>query len=221
MVNSDNATDYSDIRSRVSKFHLDIFGGFHPTPDDGAPEGCETLLLLGPKEPGFWDFITASSEFRGSNPVDRWSEKIIGALAEDLGGVSVFPFGGPPYAPFISWAIRSGRAWVSPVSLLVHDTAGLFISYRGAIALNERIELPIPGPCPCEACLERPCLPACPVGALGGAGYDLAACHTFLDTSAGETCMAAGCNVRRACPVSQTYGRRAVQSAHHMKAFHP
>jgi len=52
------------------------------------------------------------------------------------------------------------------------------------------------------------------------AGYDVPACHAFLDTSAGQDCLTTGCAVRRACPVSQSYGRVPEQSAYHMRQFH-
>jgi epoxyqueuosine reductase len=215
MKSANKNTPYSDIRALVGEYHLNVFGAFYPEPEDAAPSGCKTMLLLGPKEPGFWGFVTAEPEFQDKfpDPVDRWSKRVITNLADTLDGIAVFPFGGPPYAPFISWAQRTGRAWTSPVSLLVHDTAGLFLSYRGAIALKDRIALPNSPP-------DRPCLSACPAEALNGNGYDLNACHAFLNTISGQDCMTGGCAVRRSCPVSQSHGRRAVQSAHHMKAFH-
>jgi ferredoxin len=212
------------IADRCAADHLEVFGAFHPEPDDGAPDGCRTLVLLGPREPGFWAHFTASPEARDGHdhPMDRWSERIIGRLAETLGGEALFPFGGPPWPPFIRWAKRSGRAWSSPVGLLVHDTAGLMVSYRGALALPIRLDLP-PPPArnPCTGC-AAPCRSACPVDALTGAGYDTGACHDFLATRDGqESCLAAGCAARRACPVSQGYGRATAQSAFHMRSFHP
>ena len=166
--------------------------------------------------------VTAGPEYGDGapNPLDRWSTRVIGALAEAFGATALFPFGGPPYQPFYAWALRSGRAWASPVTLLVHDRAGLMVSYRGALALPARLRLPsAPAAAPCATC-ARPCLAACPAGALTGAGYDLPACHRFLDTPAGGDCLSCGCAVRRACPVSQSYDRVAEQSAYHMRLFH-
>ena len=75
---------------------------------------------------------------------------------------------------------------------------------------------------PCDTCAAKPCLTACPVNALSAeTGYDLAACHSFLDTEAGQDCMSRGCKARRACPVSQSYARLPEQSAFHMRSFHP
>lgn len=203
--------------------NLAVFGAFHPEQRDNAPPETGTLILLGPDEPGFWDGFSASPEFldKNPNPLDRWSRRVINRLAQQIGGTALFPFGGPPYAPFIQWAERSGRSWQSPVGLLVHEWAGLFVSYRGALALKNRLPLPEPVTSPCVTCADKPCLTACPVSALTNGGYDLGSCHSYLETSAGKNCIQGGCAVRRACPVSQTYGRQPVQSEFHMKAFHP
>jgi len=200
---------------------LAIFGGFYPEPGDKTPGDCQTLILLGPKEPGFWPRLQSSPEFDGPDPVDRWSERVIGKLANDLNATAIFPFGGPPYQPFIAWAQRSGRAWQSPVGLLVHDQAGLFVSFRGALAFSRRLNLPATDQRPpCDRCTTKPCLTACLAHALGPDGYDVPACHAWLDQPQGNSCMQGGCLVRRACPVSQSYGRLESQSAHHMRHFH-
>lgn len=213
--------DPARIAARAAPHHLAVMGGFHAAPGDDLPPGTRTLVLLGPQEPGFWAHVTATPEFTDGapDPLDRWSRRVIGQIADDLGAQALFPFGGPPFQPFYRWALRSGRAWASPVRLLVQDVAGLFISYRGALALREEIALPPPGPAPCMGCAQ-PCRDACPAGALNAAGYDLAACHAFLDTAPGQDCRARGCAVRRACPVSHSYGRLAEQSAFHMRQFH-
>lgn len=218
-----DAPDYTDIAARLAAQRLEVFGAFHPGPDDNVPAGIETLLLLGPSEPGFWAHVTAQPEFEAADPdpIDSWSRRVIGRLACELRGKAFFPFGGPPWHPFIGWAKRTGRAWESPVGFLVHDRAGLMVSFRGALGLRSRITLPPPpGAAPCAHC-ARPCLDACPVGALGPEGYDAAACHGFLDTPPGQDCLGRGCNVRRACPVSAAYGRLPEQSAYHMGRFHP
>jgi len=214
---------YPTIQDRARRDNLHPLGAFHPGPQDGAPDSCGTLVLLGPQELGFWDAFCASPEFNDKNAdaLDRWSQRVIGSIADDLGAQPLFPFGGPPYQPFIAWARRSGRAWQSPVGLLVHDRAGLMVSYRGALAFAETLDLPATPPCPCDTCAGQPCRASCPVGALGNSAYDLAACHGYLDTSAGRDCLQRGCAVRRACPVSERYGRAPQQSAFHMKAFHP
>lgn len=207
---------FKDIELRVGRAQLSLMG----TVTTDLPDGLKTLFLLGPREPGFWPVFSASPEYRdgADDPMDRWSSRVIGALAEDLGGEAYFPFGPPPYQPFFRWAQLSGRAHVSPVGLLVHEDAGLMVSFRGAIGFSYSISTPKAGPNPCELCADQPCLTACPVGALGGTFYDVPGCKADLDRP-GNECLSRGCAVRRACPVSQDYARDEAQSAFHMKAF--
>lgn len=196
------------IATAANPLHLTPLGDFH--------EGETTTILLGPLEPGFWAYVTQRLEFSGADPLDNWSRATIVSLAEYTGSQTRFPFGGPPYHPFISWALRSGETWQSPVGLLVHKDAGLLVSYRGALRFDHRIDLPTPSSKPCDTCAEQPCLTACPVSALSSTGYDVPSCKTHIETDA--LCRA-GCRVRMACPVSQSYWRAPAQSAFHMKAF--
>ena len=213
------ALSLTDIAARAAACHLEVLGGFAAEGEPDLPPGTRTLLLLGPREPGFWAAVTASPEWSGPDPVDRWSHRVVGGLAQGLGARALFPFGGPPWLPFYSWALRTGSVWESPVKLLVHGTQGLMVSFRGALALPQAVDLPAPGPRPCDAC-PKPCLTACPVAALTGAGYDVPRCHAFLDRPEGGACMAGGCRVRATCPASLGYARMAEQSAYHMRQFH-
>lgn len=212
--------DLAGLETLAARERLTILGALAARPEDGV--GAGVLVLLGPAEPGYWAQITASPEFLDGapDPIDRWSARVIGALASTLGGRALFPFGDPP-RPFISWALRSGRAWQSPVTLLVHDMAGLMLSYRGAILLPGVLPDSPSDASPCDTCAERPCLTACPASALTGEGYDVGACHDFLDTEAGLDCMSGGCAVRRSCPAGRNYRRLKEQSAYHMERFHP
>ena len=184
-------------------------------------EAGSTLFLIGPDGPRFWPVFQAAPEAQDGlpDPIDRYSACILNALAAITGSEAIFPFGGPPYQPFIEWALRSGRCFQSPVQLLVHAELGLFTSYRGAIRLNGHQPVPAPAPNPCEGCVAKPCLTACPANALNQSHYDVALCHDFLDTQSGSACMARGCAVRRACPVGQAE-RPEAQSAFHMGYFH-
>ncbi|NCQ23966.1 MAG: ferredoxin [Rhodobacteraceae bacterium CG17_big_fil_post_rev_8_21_14_2_50_63_15] len=206
------------IEDLAARHLLALFGALHLELDE-VP-GYRTLVLLGPAEPGFWPCFTASPEYTDGapDPMNRWSERVIGAMAQHLDAKAIFPFTGPPWPPFTGWARRSGRAWPSPVGLLVHDIAGLMVSYRGALAVRDRLDLPALSVSPCETCTDQPCRTACPVMALKPTAYDVPACKTDLDRP-GNDCRARGCAVRRTCPISQTYGRQEAQSAFHMEYF--
>jgi epoxyqueuosine reductase len=209
----------ADIEARLAGVHLTILGGFSCSDENSLPKGTRTLLMIGPAGAGYWPHIKAQPEWGGPDPVDRWSRRVIGGIACDIGAKALFPFGGPPWHPFYQWALRTGQVWDSPVRLLVHADQGLMVSFRGALALKDAVTLPGPAKRPCDAC-AKPCLTACPAGALTGAGYDVPRCHQFLDTAPGQDCMDQGCAVRRACPLSQTYARMPDHSAYHMRQFH-
>lgn len=210
-----------DIHLHAAALHLCLLGVAGVTDGDPVPSGSKSIALFGPLEPSFWDYFTNSPEYLDgtTDPLDRWSTRTVGSLAKTLEGTALFPFG-EPVQPFIGWALRTGRAWSSPVAMLVHDQAGLFLSIRGAVVLDHLPDLTAHSVNPCNRC-DAPCETACPVGALGHQTYDVASCHAFLNTPDGKDCMDNGCAARRACPVSKTSGREFAQSAFHMRSFHP
>jgi hypothetical protein len=219
-----NTIDYVTLAEITAPLGLTTMGALHPEPGETTKLRGGTLVLLGTGQ-GFWPVFRESSEIGDGqpDPIDRWSQRVIGKMADDLGATACFPFGGPPHAPFVEWALKSGWTFPSPTGMLVHDSVGLMISYRGALHFEETFALPEPpAQSPCDTCQTRPCLTACPVSAFSViAPYDLAACHAYLDTADGGECLTRGCIVRRACPVSDKAARKPAQSALHMKAFHP
>lgn len=208
----------AEIEALANAEGLMISGVVQETVEKPLPNGAASLILLSPLEPLFWAHIQKSAEARDGapDPLDRWSLRVISEMALRLGGEPFFPFGGPPYHPFYTWAIDGGEVHVSPVALLTSQRAGLFTSFRGAIALSERITTEYV-PSPCAGCAQ-PCTTSCPVGAMGPNGYDVPKCHAFLDSSEGRDCLSNGCRARRACPAGTN--RLSEQSAHHMSYFH-
>ncbi|SMX49484.1 hypothetical protein RUA8715_03771 [Ruegeria arenilitoris] len=214
---------YDQVVATSEAAGLIVMGAQHPRVSGAKQLDRGTLILLGAGS-SFWPVLTASAEWLDGkpDPVDRWSLRVVGTLAENLGAQARYPFGGPPYAPFIDWALKSGRTFQSPVGALVHDTVGMMISLRGALHFDHEFNIPVADdPSPCINC-PAPCASACPVGALNAKTfYDVDACHGYLRTPPGQACMTQGCAARLACPLSAGAGRRAEQSAHHMRAFHP
>ncbi len=204
----------AELIARLAAEGLEIAGTAPPDPGL-CPPGTRSLALVAPLR-GWWDVLTASPEWQDGrpDPADRWSRRVLGSIARDFGAAALYPFGGPPWHPFHRWALATGRVWESPVRLLVGARHGLWISFRGALALPFAVTLPEAAR-PCDTCTDRPCLGACPPGALTGAGYDVPACHAFLDAPSGAPCLSLGCRVRAACPVSVAHARVPEQSAYH------
>jgi hypothetical protein len=189
----------------------------------GELANIRTIALAGMAGRDGWDAFTESPEAAdgADHPLDRWSQRVIEALARELGAKALFPFGGPPFWPFQQWARRAEPVHPSPIGLLIHPRYGLWHSYRGALGFRGALAVPEPAaiPSPCESCSGRWCLRTCPVSAFSATGYDVAACARHLKSAAGADCMNAGCLARRACPVGAQHAYRPDQANFIMQAF--
>ncbi len=216
---------YAEIGARLAPLGLIPRGGFRPEPADGVPalrdgRTAKTLILVGNAGAALWEVFPASPEADDgqANPLDRWTERVLGPIAAALGAELFFPFGDGSH-PFTRWAVRAEAVAPSPIGLMIHPEYGLWHAYRGALAFAEALPLPprVAALSPCEACETKPCLTACPVGAFSGDAYDVPACGAHLTKPAGKACLEGGCLARRACPVARPNG--PVQAGFHMAAF--
>jgi hypothetical protein len=211
------------VRQAISTVGLAFRGAFHPAPEDLTPPGTGTLVLVGFTGRREWPAFAGSPEASDGlpDPLDRWSRRVIGGLATDMGAHALFPFGGPPFLPFQRWAMKAEPVRPSPLGILIHPDWGLWHAYRGALVFTEPLDLPPPDtrPRPCDSCAEKPCLSACPVDAFGPAGYDVPACVGHISSPAGRDCMSFGCLARRACPVGAEHRHGPIQANFHLQAF--
>ena len=223
---------WSRVESAVAARGLIVLGGFHPEEADRVPPLADgrrtaTLAILGNAGPDLWRAFRAAPEAADgrADPLNRWTERVLGGVAEHLGAEVYFPFGGPPYRPFVAWAKRAAPVRESPLGMLIHPDYGLWHAYRGALAFTARLDLPPRDsrPRPCDDCAEKPCLNACPVEAFAPTGYDWAydwaACTAHLGRPQGADCLELGCRARRACPIGRGYLYEPGQAELHMRAF--
>ncbi|MEL6198340.1 MAG: ferredoxin [Pseudomonadota bacterium] len=211
--------DLAAVDAAVSADGLAVTGAFYATPDDRVPERCATLCLIGPADGRMWTAFDMSAEAAdgAAHPLDRWSRRVIEQAANRLGAEALFPFGGPPWLPFLAWAARAEGAMPSPIGMSVTAARGLHASWRGALAFATRLDgVGAPAAAPCESC-ARPCVTACPVDAFATGRYDVDGCRAFLATPDGADCRAQGCKARRVCPASAALPQ--AQRAFHLAAF--
>jgi Fe-S-cluster-containing dehydrogenase component len=96
----------------------------------------------------------------------------------------------------------------------------MMISYRGALILDSLIKLPNTKSLkPCNTCVNKPCINACPARAISSIEYNIIKCHSFLKTSGGKVCMTGACQVRTSCPISVAVQRDPEHNLLHMRAF--
>ena len=219
-------SQFDQLCRRAEALGLAARGGFHPAPGElagalpGVPAG--TIVLLGFTGSAQWpNFARAPEAADGlPDPLDRWSRRMIGALAREFGAVDVYP-NAPTLLPFQRFSRCSEPVHPSPIGLLIHPRWGLWHAYRGALVFERRIDLPRiePERSPCETCTSKPCLSACPVQAFSGGSFDLAACVNHVRSAAGASCLEGGCLARRACPVGAEFRYVPAQARFHTEAF--
>jgi hypothetical protein len=224
--------DLDQLRRRAALRGLAVRGAFHPESGElgvlpGVP-GRGTVVLLRFTGGEQWSAFQESVEMRDGlpHPLDRWSRRLIGRLASELGAADVYPSGSPASPlPFQRLARRGEPVYPSPIGILIHETYGLWHAYRGALLLREKIPLPPASSSsprqgsPCERCRDRPCLSACPVHAFKDATLQVEVCVGHVLSAAGTECRENGCLARRACPVGPQFRYAAQQARFHMSAF--
>jgi len=222
------AASLEQAAAKAAAVGIALRGAFHPAPEDGVPALADgkpvaTLVLVGLVGRAQWPVFAVSPEAADgrAHPLDRWSQRVIGELADELGARALYPFEGPPWLPFQRWAMRAEPVHRSALGMLIHPDWGLWHSYRGALAFAERLALPerIERPSPCACCAAKPCLAACPVGAFTLERYDVEACADHLRSAAGTECLELGCRARDACPVGADHRFGRDQAGFHMRAF--
>jgi len=198
--------------------------GEGPVLADGT--AARSVVLLGNIGGSIWEPFSHWRQLPGNSlrrdPLDDWSKAIIRPIARELGATAYFP-SDPPWQPFQQWAMRAEGLQTSPLGILIHPEYGLWHGYRGALGFAEILEddgALAHGEHPCDHCVGKPCLSACPVDAVAPAGFDVPRCRSHLRTQKGQAgCMVAGCLARNVCPVGAGYRYPAAQLAFHMAAL--
>lgn len=124
------------------------------------------------------------------------------------------------YLPLQTW-LREFGFFPSPLGIFIHAKFGLWTSIRGVTIHRKnprftdtrfrfaRLNQPeslypktisLKTIHPCEVCLEKPCISACPVSAVSNRGFDYQTCQAHL-VEKHNNCIRSGCLSRLACPL--------------------
>lgn len=190
----------------------------------------KTGLLVGNAGRQMWDAFCKSIEYSDGKeePLNRWTRRVISKLSSSIGCEALYPFD-RPFPPFQKYAGAAMGAKPSPLGILIHQEFGLWHAFRAVLVFEPEhrlysevkvlIQLAEKMIHPCDNCIEKPCLSACPVKAFSPAGLEVDLCFTHLDKGASPNCMAQGCAARSACPIGIRYQYSPEQLAFHMKSY--
>lgn len=223
------------LEQALAPHGLRVLGGLVPDAADALPmlpggRRAEVIWMVGQVGSECWSAFSASPFYSDGlpNPMDRWAKVIGERLAQQSGGIALYPSDGPPFYPFQQWGKRAGPVQTSPLMMQIHPEFGLWHAYRFAWALPDLAvddaraiasAAVLAGPDLCLNCDGQPCLSACPVDAFTGTAFKVDACAAHLHRPEGQDCMQSGCQARRACPAGTGNRYIAEHAAFHMAAF--
>ena len=217
------------LTDKLEDFGLHLRGVLNLAKDEAQSFQIDTdidvsIALVGNVGSSYWPVFSQSSEYQDGLPdaLDRWSRRVAGQVEEDFEVRAIFPFEGPPYYPFLQWAMRAEPLSQSPLGLMIHPQHGLWHSYRFGLLfqqshIQDSPELSVDSPC--QACAEQPCLHSCPISAFSTKGYDVSSCATYLKQTPDASCHQQGCLARLACPVGKNFRYESAQHRFHLRAF--
>jgi hypothetical protein len=221
---------YDEVAEAIESTGMLARGGFVTRPDDGVPrlpDGREvhTVVVVGNVGGRMWSHFRAERR-DVPDPLDDWTRRTLGPIAERFGAGYVHP-SDEPFIPMQRWAQRADDVFESPIGLLVHPDHGLWHAYRGALLFADPVDgLPVVGmrPSPCVTCAGQPCRSTCPVGAFvtddgGLLDYDHVGCRRHVASGVEPHCLTEGCAARRACPINAAGRYGTDQMTFHMRAF--
>ncbi len=171
-----------------------------------------SVMLLGAAGKNYWRYFLRNhhrASRRHRHPLDNWSVVTLQKIAKREGikkSAIFFPFQQrhqkKSLVAFQAIAKKIGFT-PSPLGMSIHPQFGLWVGFRGGFAshmvpkkLRVRDEAS-----PCQACVDKPCMTACPAGAVTRQGFDYAACQDYLSRNKNCECLLDGCLARMACPV--------------------
>ena len=111
---------------------------------------------------------------------------------------------------FRTLAVEAGLGWGSPLGLVLHPRFGPWMGLRAACFTTEQWTPTRLGASPCASC-SRPCVSACPAGAVG-TRFDIARCAS---AHAVPGPCAVICHSRQACPVGTDHQYSDLQLHYH------
>jgi len=175
------------------------------------------LILVGHGGRALWEAVKASG-IRSENPIDDFSVRTVGQwFARQFPGRTCQVIY-PGDIPVDLQALGRIAGWhhASPFMLGINQEWGTWFAYRVVLLADTDLEptRSVSGESPCVRCADRPCVAACPAGAMNGGSFALDTCIGYR-RQASSRCKAT-CVARVSCPVGSAhrYGEEQMRHAY-------
>lgn len=177
--------------------------------------GERQLILIGHAGRRLWECVQASG-IGGENPIDDYSTRTVRQWFAEHQPGQRYRLLFPGEQPIGLQALGALAGWhhPSPIMVGVDRQWGSWYAYRAVVIADTNFQPSVAqtGRSPCPDCQARPCIPACPAGALRDGRFDLDTCSRFR-LQADSPC-SDGCLARQACPVGSEHRYDPAQIRH-------
>ena len=168
------------------------------------------LILFAHGGNRLWQAVQESPFADKEHPIDHFSLHIISSFLEQelqCRYQTIYPFG-QPNIPLQALGKLAGWRHFTPFRLGMHPEFGSWFAYRSVALTDSNLtpSSPATDANPCDTCLEKPCITACPAQALSPESEDngLEKCIRFRLKS--DSVCQVNCLSRCACPVGKEHG---------------
>ncbi|QLQ26467.1 MAG: hypothetical protein HZT41_17985 [Dechloromonas sp.] len=183
----------------------------------GTTAGFRQLILLGHGGKRLWECVQAAGH-TGGDPIDDYCARVVADwFAAELPGRR-YRIVHPGSTPVPLQYLGTLAGWHHPTPFMVgiDPEWGTWNAYRAVVLADTGFSpsRPVDRSNPCTGCQARPCIPACPAGAMDGGSFALATCIAYRQrdhSRCQHTCLA-----RIACPVGSKhrYGDEQMRHAY-------
>lgn len=212
-----------DILHPLHALGLNVVGITDGKPHQDLLPECQSAVVLGNGGTTLWENfvadITAHPEHlsRHQHPFDDFVHRAIQAADPS-----------PPdsrrwircaaepeaFVDFRPLAQGAGLGFASQLGLLIHPEYGLWMGLRAVLLTTESLPhlKAVMGTSPCDACTDKPCIAACPAGAVQPSGWQVKICAQFHQDSI--DCHGR-CHSRLSCPLGTVHRHSDLQHLYH------
>ncbi len=173
------------------------------------------LILLGHGGRHLWQCVQASG-ITSEHPIDDYTVSTVNHLFGPILPAGSYRIVYPWDVPIGLQSLGKLAGWHHPTPFMVgiDSEFGSWSAYRAAIIAasdfcpSEAVDRGNP----CAACLDKPCISACPAEALAGGQFSLEKCSVYRLQP--DSPCAHGCLARQACSVGAEHRYETAQIAH-------